>query len=63
VFANSNKNSNATFAMIYFLKLGYNVFILENKNDVQVFIKSCVNLCYITLEIVVICINMERVSF
>jgi hypothetical protein len=30
-------SSNATFAMIHFLKLCYNVFSLENKIDAQVF--------------------------
>jgi hypothetical protein len=49
--------------MKHFLKLCYNVFILENKIDVRVFKKTCVNLCYITLEIALICVNMERVSF
>jgi hypothetical protein len=62
-FANFNFNSNAMFAMIHFLKLCYNVFILENKIDALVFRKICVILCYISLEIVLICINMERVSF
>jgi hypothetical protein len=37
------------FAMTYFLKLCYNVFILENKIDAQVFVLylvgNCVNLC------------------
>jgi hypothetical protein len=56
-------NSNAKFAMIHFLKLCYNVFILENKIDAPVFRKICVKMCYITLEIALICINMERVSF
>jgi hypothetical protein len=45
------------------LKLCYNVFILENKIDAPVFRKICVKMCYITLEIALICINMERVSF
>jgi hypothetical protein len=43
--------------------LCYNVFILENKIDTQVFRRTCVNLYYITLEIVLICVNLERVSF
>jgi hypothetical protein len=30
-------NSNAMFAMTHFLKLYYNVFILENEIDVPVF--------------------------
>jgi hypothetical protein len=50
MFANSNMNSNATFAMTHFLKLCYNVFILENKIDVPMFRKICVILCYITLK-------------
>jgi hypothetical protein len=54
-------NSNATFAMIHFLKLCYNVFILENKIDTLVFRKFCVNLCYIMLEVPLPCVNMERV--
>jgi hypothetical protein len=54
---------NTTFAMTHFLKLYYNVFILENKIDVQVFKETYVNLYYITLEIALICVNMERVSF
>jgi hypothetical protein len=49
--------------MTHFLKFCYNVFILENQIDGLVFRKFCVNLCYITLEIALICINMERVSF
>jgi hypothetical protein len=56
-------NSNATFAMTYFLKLCYNVFILENKIDALVFRKFCVKMCYIMLEIALVCINIERVSF
>jgi hypothetical protein len=56
-------NSNATFVMTRFLKLYYNVFILENKINVLVFRKICVKMCYITLEIALVCINMERVSF
>jgi hypothetical protein len=39
------------------------VFILENKINAPVFKKICVNLCYITLEIALICVNMEKVSF
>jgi hypothetical protein len=62
VFANSNMNSNATFVMTYFIKLCYNVFILENKIDTAMFIKTCVNLCQIMLKIVLIYVNMERVS-
>jgi hypothetical protein len=44
------------------MKLYYNVFILENKIDGPMFKKNCVNLWYITLEIPLICVNMERVS-
>jgi hypothetical protein len=43
--------------------LCYNVFILENKIDIPVFRKICVKMYYITLEIVLVCVNMERVSF
>jgi citrate lyase synthetase len=63
MFANFIMNSNATFVMTYFLKLCYNVFTLENKIDALVFRKICVKMCYITLEIVLVCVNMERVSF
>jgi hypothetical protein len=56
-------NSNAESAMTNILKLCYNVFILENKIDALQFKKNCVNLYYITLEIPLICVNMERVSF
>jgi hypothetical protein len=56
-------NSNATFAMAHFLKFYYNVFILENKIDAPVFREICVKMCYITLEIALVCVNMERVSF
>jgi hypothetical protein len=49
--------------MIHFLKLCYNVFILENKIDARVFRRTCVNLYYILLEIVLICAILERVSF
>jgi hypothetical protein len=49
--------------MTHFLKLYYNVFILENKIDTRVFKRTCVNLCYILLEITLICVNLERVSF
>jgi hypothetical protein len=38
------------------------VFILKNKIDAQVFRRICVNLCYILLEIALICVNLERVS-
>ena len=55
--------SNATFVMTHFLKLFYNVFILENKIDALMFRKFCVKMCYITLEIALVCVNMERVSF
>jgi hypothetical protein len=47
------------------LKLCYNVFILENKIDVPVFkkfVSICVNLCYSTKKIPLICVNMERIS-
>jgi hypothetical protein len=56
-------NFNTIFTMTHFLKLCYNVFILENKIDAPMFRKICVNLCYVTLDIVLICVNMERVSF
>jgi hypothetical protein len=56
-------NFNMTFAMTHFLKLCYNVFILENKIDARVFRRTCVNLCYILLEIALICVILERVSF
>jgi hypothetical protein len=56
-------NSNATFVMIHFLKVYYNVFILENKIEVLVFRKNCIKMCYITLEIALVFVNMERVSF
>jgi hypothetical protein len=56
-------NSKATFAMIHFLKLCYNVFILENKIDAPVFRKICDKMCYISLDIVLVCVNMDRVSF
>jgi hypothetical protein len=49
--------------MTHFMKLYYNVFILENKIDAKVFRRTCINLCYITLEIALICANLERVSF
>ena len=39
------------------------MFILQSKIDTQVFRRTCVNLCYITLEIVLICVIMKRVSF
>jgi hypothetical protein len=54
---------NTTFAMTHFLKLCYNVFILENKIDARVFKRTCVNLCDILLGIALICVNLERVSF
>jgi hypothetical protein len=53
-----NINFNTTFAMTHFLKLYYSVFILENKIDALVFKRTCVNLCYIMLEIVLICVNL-----
>jgi hypothetical protein len=56
-------NFNTTFAMTHFLKLCYNVFILENKIDARVFRITCINLCYILLEIALICANLERVYF
>ena len=56
-------NSNATFAMTHFVKLCYNVFILENKIDAPVFKKICVKMYYIMLEIALIFVNMKRVSF
>jgi hypothetical protein len=45
--------------MTHFLKLCYNVFILENKIDALMFIKICVKMCYITLEIAKVCANMR----
>jgi hypothetical protein len=39
------------------------VFILENKIDALVFRKICVKMCYITLEIALVCVNMEKVFF
>jgi hypothetical protein len=56
-------NSNATFVMTHFLKLYYNVFILENKIDALVFRRICVKIYNITLEIALVCVNMERVFF
>jgi hypothetical protein len=56
-------NSNATFAMTHFLKLCYNVFILENKIDSPMFRKNCIKMYYITLEIALVCVNMEKVPF
>jgi hypothetical protein len=52
-----------TFAMTHFLKLCYNVFILENKIDARVFRRICVNLYYILLKIALICVILERISF
>jgi hypothetical protein len=49
--------------MTYFLKLCYNVFILENKINIQVFRRTCVNLYYTMLEIALICVNLKRISF
>jgi hypothetical protein len=49
--------------MTHFLKLCYNVFILENKIDALVFRKIYVKMYYIMLKIVLVCVNMERVSF
>jgi hypothetical protein len=49
--------------MTHFLKMCYNVFILKNKIDTLMFKKICVKMCYITLEIALVCVNMERVSF
>jgi hypothetical protein len=43
---------NTTFAMAHFLRLCYNVFILENKIEARVF-KSIVS----------ICVNLERVLY
>jgi hypothetical protein len=56
-------NSNDLFAMTHFMKLCYNVFILENKINAPVFKKNCVKMYYITLEIALVCVNMEKVSF
>jgi hypothetical protein len=56
-------NSNAMFVMTHFLKLYYNVFILKNKIDTLVFRKICVKIYYIMLEIALVCVNMERISF
>jgi hypothetical protein len=58
-----NMNSIAMLAMTHFLMLCYNVFILENKIDAPVLKKNCVKMCYITLKIALLCVNMERVSF
>jgi hypothetical protein len=63
MFANFNMNSSSTFVMTHYLKLCYNVFFLENKIDALVFKKICVKMCYITLEIVLVCVNMKKVSF
>ena len=41
---------NTTFAMTHFLKLYYNVFILENKIDARVFRRTCINLCHIIVK-------------
>jgi hypothetical protein len=49
--------------MTHFLKLCYKVFILENKIDARVVRRTCVNLSYILLEIALICVILERVSF
>jgi hypothetical protein len=56
-------NFKTKFAMTYFLKLCYNVFILENKIDTRVFRRTCVNLYYTILEIALICVILEKVSF
>jgi hypothetical protein len=56
-------NSNAIFIMTHFLNLCYNVFILKNKIDALVFRKICIKMYHITLEIALVCVNMERVSF
>jgi hypothetical protein len=56
-------NSSAIFAMTHFLKLCYNVFVLENKIDAPVIREICVKMYYIMLEIALVCVNMERVSF
>jgi hypothetical protein len=53
-------NFKTKFAMIHFLKLYYNVFIIENKIDAREFRRTCVNLCYTTLEIALICVILER---
>jgi hypothetical protein len=63
MFANFNMNSNATFIITHFLKLCNNVFILENKIDALEFRKICFKMCYNTLEITLVCVNIERVSF
>jgi hypothetical protein len=63
MFANFNMNSKAMFVMTHFLKLYYNVFILENKIGAPVFRKICVKMCYIMLAIALVCVNMEKVSF
>jgi hypothetical protein len=49
--------------MTHFMKLCYNVFILENKINARLFRRTCVNLYYITLEFALICVNLEKVSF
>jgi hypothetical protein len=56
-------NFNTTVAMTHFMKLYYNVFILENNIDARVFRRTCINLCYILLEIALVCVILERVSF
>ena len=63
MFVSFNMNSIATFVMTHFLKLYHNVFILENKIDALVFKFFWAKMCYITLEIALVCVNMERVSF
>jgi hypothetical protein len=62
-FTHFNMNFKTKFVMTHFLKLYYNVFILENKIDARVFRRTCINLCYTTLEIALICVILERVSF
>jgi hypothetical protein len=49
--------------MTYFLKLYYNIFILEIKIESPMFRKICVNLYYIMLEIPLICVIIKRNSF
>jgi hypothetical protein len=39
------------------------VFILKNKIDAPVLRKFCANVCYITLENPLICVNIERIFF
>jgi hypothetical protein len=55
-------NLNATFTMTHFLKLCYNVFILENKIDALVFGKNCINLYYVTLGLKICMIVIDIIK-